>query len=356
MRNRPTLGLLALALVLVYQNCTPGPSASSSLKARHLLGAGTAAANNGGQPYDGKPYVMTGSCPDGTLVKSRLVLKGDYGRQGATLYRDDCQSESARDIAASALQFPGGDRVAAEGRLYSGERPAIPLPGMISWYYQLQGALAMSRPPGIYILDMFDTSPSAIAALKTSGHTVICTISAGTVESWRPDAASFAAADVGRRVNGANDERWLDTRSTAVRARMRARLDLAKSKGCQGIDFDGVDGYENNTGFPLNTASQLEYNRYLAFAAHDRGLILSLNNVPGLAENLSTIFDFAIAEQCFEYGECGRYSSFVERGKPVLAAEYTSYSAGQCAGAEAQKLSLVFLSERLDGSRYETCP
>ena len=46
----------------------------------------------------------------------------------------------------------------------------------------------------------------------------------------------------------------MDIRSTVVRNIMTARMDLAVSKGCDGIEPDNVDGYESNTGFPITAA------------------------------------------------------------------------------------------------------
>lgn len=45
---------------------------------------------------------------------------------------------------------------------------------------------------------------------------------------------------------------------------MVARLDLAVSRGCDGVEPDNVDGYTNNTGFALVPMDQLAFNRNLA--------------------------------------------------------------------------------------------
>src|SRR6185369_11730450 len=124
----------------------------------------------------------------------------------------------------------------------------------------------------VYDIDLFDTPAATIAALKSTGRHVICYFSAGSYEDWRPDAASFPAAALGRALDGWPGERWLDTRADGVRAVMRARLDLARSKGCDAVDPDNVDGYTNGPGFPLTATTQLDYDRFLASEAHARGL------------------------------------------------------------------------------------
>ena len=46
---------------------------------------------------------------------------------------------------------------------------------------------------------------------------------------------------------------------------MRKRMDMAKNKGCDGIEPDNVDAYSNhNTGFHFTAADQLAYNKWLA--------------------------------------------------------------------------------------------
>ena len=51
------------------------------------------------------------------------------------------------------------------------------------------------------------------------------------------------------------DERWLDTRSGNVREIMRGRLQLARDKGCDGVEPDNVDGFDNNNGLGLTAAA-----------------------------------------------------------------------------------------------------
>jgi hypothetical protein len=54
----------------------------------------------GGQPYDGKPYIIPSRCPDGTLVESRILLSSNE----ATLYRDGCKTGAPRPILTGEIQ------------------------------------------------------------------------------------------------------------------------------------------------------------------------------------------------------------------------------------------------------------
>jgi hypothetical protein len=95
----------------------------------------------------------------------------------------------------------------------------------------------------IYDIDLFDTPQSSIDQLHALGKKVICYFSAGSYEPDRPDSAQFTASDKGNVLDGWPDEYWLNINSANVRSIMSARLTLAVSKGCDGVDPDNVDGY-----------------------------------------------------------------------------------------------------------------
>jgi hypothetical protein len=59
---------------------------------------------------------------------------------------------------------------------------------------------------------------------------------------------------------------------------MRRRLDLCRRKGFDAVEADNVDAYRNRSGFPLRGADKLRCNRFLASAAHARGLSIGLKN------------------------------------------------------------------------------
>ena len=187
-----------------------------------------------------------------------------------------------------------------------------------TWQWQLKGTLNLSYSVDAYDVDLFDTPASTIAQLHSSGRKVICYFSAGSSEDWRDDYASFKAADMGNALDGWPGERWLDISSANVRSIMAARLDLAQSKGCDGVEPDNVDGYTNSTGLALTAQQQLDYNRFLATQAHARNLAIGLKNDVDQLATLAPDFDFAVNEQCHEYDECDGYSAFTQANKPVF--------------------------------------
>ena len=132
-----------------------------------------------------------------------------------------------------------------------------------TWQWQLAGTVTTTYPVEIYDIDLFDASLSLIQQLQASGHKVICYFSAGSYENWRTDAGLFDAADLGNTLAGWPGERWLDVRSANVHEIMKSRLDLARQKGCDGVEPDNMDGYTNNSGFSLSANDQLAYNRFI---------------------------------------------------------------------------------------------
>ncbi|MGB3623500.1 MAG: endo alpha-1,4 polygalactosaminidase [Ketobacter sp.] len=195
-------------------------------------------------------------------------------------------------------------------------------PVLATWQWQLSGDINTEYEVDIYDIDLFDTSPGLIQQIKSSGKKVICYFSAGSYEDWRPDATQFADADLGRPLDGWPGERWLDIRSDKVLTIMKNRLDIAKQKGCDGVEPDNVDGYSNRTGINFTAQDQLKYNKSLAKLAHARGLAIGLKNNLDQVAALVNHFDYAVNEQCFEYNECELLSPFIAQNKPVFNAEY----------------------------------
>ncbi len=222
-----------------------------------------------------------------------------------------------------------------------------------SWQWQLSGTINTSYDVDIYDIDLEDNSADLISQLHAADRHVICYFSAGSYEDWRSDADQFDDEDLGNTLAGWPDERWLDITSENVRAIMEQRLDKAVEKGCDAVEADNVDGYSNSNGLSLTAADQLEYNQFLAAAAHERGLAIGLKNDLDQISSLISYFDFAINEQCYEYNECATLTPFIEAGKAVFHVEYnTNYldDDSMCEQAVSLNLRTLILPENLDDS------
>jgi hypothetical protein len=174
----------------------------------------------------------------------------------------------------------------------------------------------------VWDVDLFDNTAATIQTLKRRGHKVICYFSAGSYEGWRPDASSFSSADLGDDLDGWPGERWLDIRSQRVRNIMKTRLDLAVTKGCDGVDPDNVDGYDNDNGLGLTEADSVDYVTFLANQAHSRNLSVGLKNAGGIVDDVIDCVEWSVNEQCVQYDECDTYSAFIQHQKPVFHVEY----------------------------------
>lgn len=197
-----------------------------------------------------------------------------------------------------------------------------PEPGA-AWQWQLQGRVDPSVDVPTYDIDGFDAALGLVTDLHSRGRRVICYISAGSWERWRPDAGDFPRRLLGRRLDGWAGERWLDIRHRrALRALIEPRVQMCARKGFDAVEFDNVDGYANRSGFDLSAADQRPYNQMLAHLAHERGMSAALKNDLGQVRALEPYFDFAINEECFTHDECNRLMPFLSAGKAVLHVEY----------------------------------
>lgn len=197
-------------------------------------------------------------------------------------------------------------------------------PVQAAWQWQLDTPVDQTIDAAVYDIDLFENDASVVAALHAQGRKVICYLSAGSWEDWRPDKDQFPPAVLGNDYEGWPGEKWLDIRRIDLLAPvMEARLDQCRDKGFDAIEPDNIDGYTNDTGFPLTYQDQIAYNTWLAQAAHARGLSIGLKNDSDQVADLLADFDWALTEDCYVDNWCADMLPFVQAGKPVFAAEYS---------------------------------
>lgn len=192
-----------------------------------------------------------------------------------------------------------------------------------TWDYELYTVLNTTNTDvEVYDIDLFDNSKDFIRDLQDSGFKVICYFSAGSYENWRPDKDNFTSTDLGKNLDGWKGEKWINITSPNVRSIMIARIDMAAAKGCNGVDPDNVDGYDNDTGFDLTEDDAIDYLEFLVDAAHNRNLSIGLKNAGAIVDYVVDIMEWSVQEQCLEYDECDLYTPFIDQGKPVFHVEY----------------------------------
>ncbi|MGZ4594379.1 MAG: endo alpha-1,4 polygalactosaminidase [Actinomycetes bacterium] len=253
--------------------------------------------------------------------------------------------------------------------------PAAPLACPQCWHPTLDTSWdwVLSKVPkapyrsvDMYDVDGFDAAAADVSAMHAAGIKVVCYLSAGTFEDWRPDSGRFPAAILGRP-NGWPGERWLDIRDaqhqgSALLSIMRSRLDMCRRKGFDGVELDNVDGFTNKTSVPLTAADQIYYNTTLANGAHRRGLMVLQKNDNAQIPRLQPYFDGALNEQCNQYRECTTaqngsygYDQYVAAGKPVFQVEYALKRWRFCTADNAANFNGVRFDLDLDGSVFQPC-
>ena len=232
--------------------------------------------------------------------------------------------------------------------------PVSGLPQAVSWQIQYVGDIDLDLDVEVYNLDLFDVSSAVIEDLQQRGVFVQCYFSAGSFEDWRPDALDFPVEILGNDLDGWPGEKWLDVRRLdLLQPIMEGRFDLAVEKGCDGVDPDNLNGYENETSFPIKASDQLAYNIFLSRAAHSRGLFIGLKNDLNQAAELEPYFDWIINEECFYYQECSLLSPFIEAGKPVFVIEYELEPDEFCPQANQLGFNALVKYWELDSYRFD---
>ena len=259
----------------------------------------------------------------------------------------------ARWLTAAALTVTatlgGGGKAWAEWRPQLGQRLDI----------QLTAPFDLTRSADIMVLELFTTSPTRLQQLRSRGGATVCYVAAGIWESWRPDAGQFPQPALGGSPLSRPGQRWLDIRRPELRPILERRLDLCRDRGFDGILLTGLDGYVRGSGFALEPEQQLAFNRWLAEAAHQRGLAAGIMNDLGQAAELATAFDFLVADACVAQRDCTQAEPFLRAGKPVHLVGYTNVARRMdeaCALAGTIGAPLIIKTQSLNGKLHRSCP
>lgn len=245
-------------------------------------------------------------------------------------------ASSAASSATGHSAAPSGAGVASPGTGVA--RPKLP-PAHGGFDYQLGGAYP--PPPGVQIVSRDHTDNPA------PGLYNICYVNAFQAQ---PDARGQWPADL--LLTDANghaviDQDWnealLDISTAAKRQRVAAKvgqwIDECARKGFNAVEPDNYDSY-TRSGNLLTAADAQAFIILLAARAHARGLAIAQKNAAELAAHRTQNgLDFAIAEECADYGECGTYATAFN--DHVIVIEYTDQGLRKACSAYASRLSIV---------------
>ncbi len=215
-------------------------------------------------------------------------------------------------------------------------------------------------------IDAFDNDKDFVDMLHAQGKKVIAYVSVGSWEEWRPDAGDFYDEVIGNDYPGWEGEKFLDIRKiNQIMPIMKARFDMIKEKGFDGIEPDNIDLHAwtaEETGFDIDENDVITYAKLIAQEAHDRGLSVGQKNASDLSEELVDSFDWILTEDAFYYGFQNEAVPYIDHNKAVFAVEYTdkftaSYLfAGQvCEEAAQLQYTAILKNRELDAFVYH-CP
>jgi hypothetical protein len=195
-----------------------------------------------------------------------------------------------------------------------------PLPTGTDVDYQLGGAVTAPDHVGIVVRDR-EESPQA-------GRYNICYVNGFQTQPheksfWRKRPDLVLRDRDGRPVV---DEAWgewlLDLRTDAKRKRI-ARIVTRWTRGCArdgfaAVEYDNLDSFTRSQGL-LKRRHAVKLSRLLTRGAHRHDLAAGQKNLAGF-DGRRAGFDFAVAEECGRYDECGAYVD--DFGDQVLMIEY----------------------------------
>jgi len=217
---------------------------------------------------------------------------------------------------------------------------AVPLPPTHAGFdYQIGGAY--TPPAGVGVVTRDHTASPA------AGLYNICYINAFQTQ---PGAEGEWASDLLLRDSAGKvvyDEEWgealLDVSTDAKRRRIADKvgtvIDSCRDKGFKAVEPDNYDSY-TRSGNRLSADHAQAFIKLLSARAHADGLAIAQKNTSELAGNRTANgLDFAVAEECGQYNECGDYTSAF--GNNVIVIEYTDAGRSKACRSWGSTLSIV---------------
>ncbi|MFR0355432.1 endo alpha-1,4 polygalactosaminidase [Streptomyces sediminimaris] len=272
----------------------------------------------------------------GTAVGACLLLVAGLSACGSSSAPSPAEPKPSRSARGPASGTSGTKATAPDRPAPTGVR--LP-PRHAGFDYQIGGAYP--PPAGVRIVSRDRTAPPA------PGLYNICYVNAFQAQ---PDERGSWPADLllrDARGKVVVDEDWgealLDIRTPAKRARVAARIgtwiDGCAAKGYDAVEPDNYDSYTRSRHL-LSANDATAFITLLSRRAHARHLAIGQKNTVELAGlRKRTGLDFAVAEECAEYDECGTYAkAFDDR---VLVIEYSDSGLRKALAGFGGRLSIV---------------
>jgi hypothetical protein len=324
--------VVGICVAIPWLACSSDGGARGSAGSGGVV-AGTSGAGNGGSASAGR---SSAAGHGGAGAGSATTAAGEGGSSAGA-------GGAGTGGAAAGSGGAGGSGGAAEPGSWWKPKPGT------SWQWQLTGKLDTSFDVDAYDIDLFNTSKATIDSLHAQGRKVICYFDTA-YEPDRPDSKQLEPYR-GNPIDGWPGQYWVDVREADVFTVMKSRLEMAQSKGCDGVEADDVDARSNDPGFPITAAQQQAFIKMIAERAHALGMAFGLKNDLEEIGALLSVSDFAINEECFAYDECDELEAFIRADKAVFQVEYTEGDLDKKASSicpDANQLNFDTLIKHLD--------
>jgi hypothetical protein len=227
----------------------------------------------------------------------------------------------------------------APGSAGAAPRSVAPPPAHAGFDYQLGGPYA--PPAGVSVVSR-DHSAAPAAGLYTICYVNAFQTQQGAESDWDPDL--LLRDSQGKVVmDDGWDEAVLDIRTADKRRRIAAKvngwIDQCAAKGFQAVEPDNFDTFDRFPGY-LTPGQAEAYIRLLSAHAHAAHLAIAQKNTVQLSGDRSANgLDFAVAEECAEYNECGDYTDAFSNH--VIVIEYTAKGLRKACSGWGDRLSVV---------------
>jgi hypothetical protein len=231
------------------------------------------------------------------------------------------------------------------GPATAGTTIALP-PSGTDWDYQLGASRPVPDHVGIVERDR--------RATPLAGKYDICYVNGFQTQAdekafWHRHWSLVLKRDGTPVVDSVWGEWLLDIRTAGQRSALAAIMgrwtDRCAKDGYQAVEYDNLDSFSRSHGL-ITTSETKAYASLLVGRAHDAGLAAAQKNRAGW-DGTTVGFDFAIAEQCAQYDECGSYVHHY--GSHVLAVEYHDASFARACRDWADRIAVVRRDVNLTG-------
>ena len=241
-------------------------------------------------------------------------------------------------------QWADGDPAAASPAAERGAAAVVlPTPDA-PWDYQIGGAFTPADGVGVVARDR--------SAAPSPDLYDICYVNAFQTQ---PDERAFWTGHADRWwlvlrdragepvVDGRWGEFLLDTRTARKRAALMAVvgpwIDGCAADGFEAVELDNLDSWDRSDGL-VSRSDNMRFARLLTARAHRAGLAAGQKNWSELSPRGPALgFDFAVAEQCGQWDECGAYAAAYD--DRVYIVEYQGAAYRRTCAEWGDRLSVV---------------